>query len=160
MNRSRLVNTLSVIWLACWTTLSYAATTFAQDVYGYDWQSLLLAGAAGVLGGVARTILALASNQVEVYDVLRDLVKNLVVALIAGGIAYILVQAWNSLPIWPVPREVRMLIVASAGWAPVKFNKALDKLAGDILANLRRRLRAGVPDDMPSSAAVPLETTK
>jgi hypothetical protein len=158
MQRSRLVNALCLLWLISWTALSYAATTFAEDVYGYDWQSLLLAGAAGVLGGVARTILALASNQVEVYDVLRDLVKNLVVALISGGIAYIIVQAWNSLPLLQVPREVRMLLIASAGWAPMRFNKALDRLAGDLLANLRRRARGGVPDDLPSSASAPLET--
>lgn len=161
-----LVNRLLGLWLMCFCALSYAATTsFAQDVAAYDWTSLLLAGAAGLLGGAGRTLLTLVSEKAFVGNLRWVLLKDLVVALIGGGFAYLCIQGYNdwartlsivSLP--QVDRGFRVLIIVLAGASRGRWLGIVDRFAADAIANARQKLRGGAPsDDTPITAAVPLE---
>lgn len=161
-----LVNRLAGLWLMCFCALSYASTTtFAQDVAAYDWTSLLLAGAAGLLGGAGRTLLTLVSEKAFVGNLRWVLLKDLVVALIGGGFAYLCIQGYNdwartlsivSLP--QVDRGFRVLIIVLAGASRGRWLGVVDRLAADAIANARQKLRGGVPsDEPPITAAVPLE---
>lgn len=161
----RMINRLVGLWLMCFCMLSYAAsTTFAQDVAAYDWTSLLLAGAAGLLGGAGRTLLTLVSEKQFVGNLRWVLLKDLVVALIGGGFAYLCIQGYNdwssslsivSLP--PIGRGFRVLIIVLAGASRGRWLGVIDRLTADAIANARQKLRGGAPmDDQPITAAVPL----
>lgn len=161
-----LVNRLLGLWLMCFCALSYAATTsFAQDVAAYDWTSLLLAGAAGLLGGAGRTLLTLVSEKAFVGNLRWVLLKDLVVALIGGGFAYLCIQGYNdwartlsivSLP--QVDRGFRVLIIVLAGASRGRWLGVVDRFAADAIANARQKLRGGAPSgDTPITSAVPLE---
>lgn len=160
-----MINRLLAIWLSCFCALSYAATTtFAQDVAAYDWPSLLLAGAAGLLGGAGRTLLTLVSEKQFVGNLRWVLAKDLVVALIGGGFAYLCVQGYNDAVVtWtmvqlpPIGRGLRVLIIVLAGASRGRWLGVVDRFASDAIANARQKLRGGAPEDPPSSAAVPLE---
>lgn len=163
----RMINRLVGLWLMCFCALSYAATTtFAQDVASYDWSSLLLAGAAGLLGGAGRTLLTLVSEKQFVGNLRWVLLKDLVVALIGGGFAYLCVQGYNdwartlsivSLP--QVDRGFRVLIIVLAGASRGRWLGVVDRFASDAIANARQKLRGGAPTDEPAiTATLPLET--
>lgn len=157
-------NRLLSLWLLSYGALSYAATTFAQDVAAYDWRSLLLAGCAGLLGGVGRTILTLMSERQFVGNLQWLIVKDLIVALIGGGFAFLCVEGYNDwssglsiVQLPPIDRGFRVLVVVIAGASRGRWLGVVDRLASDAIANARKRLRGGAPVDAPTSAAVPLE---
>ena len=155
MKHAKLVNVLGLLWLWCFAGLTWAANTFAQDVRGYDWESLLWGAAAGLLGGALRTILTLATDSRVVLDILRESWKDAIVALIGGGVAYALVQAAASLHLFEVSRDLRMLIIVGFGWSRGRWMGKLDKITGDAI-NAARRKYLGATADAPSSAAMPL----
>lgn len=149
------VNILMALWALCATRLAYAAT-FAQEIRGFDWESLLWGAAAGLLGGALRTIFTLANDNRVVFSVLKEARKDMVVSFLAGGFAYALCVAIESK--WPgtVTREIRMLAIVGAGWTRAAiFTRAGQFLRSKLDAE-NQKLRAGLPNDPPSSAAVPL----
>lgn len=160
-----MLNRLLCLWLLCFSALSYAAgTTFAEDVAAYDWISLLFAGAAGLLGGAGRTILTLVSDKQFVGNLRWVLLKDLVVALIGGGFAYLCIQGYNdwasTLSIVSIPqigRGFRVLIIVLAGASRGRWLGVVDRLTTDAIANARQKLRGGAPEDPPSITA-PLES--
>ena len=156
MNRSRLINVMCVAWLAGYTTLvSAAGNTFAQDVLGYDYMSLAFAAAAGLFGGAARTIFTLASDKLVVLSIWREFLKDAVVAVVGGAVAYVVVQGLNGLDWVHVPRDLRMLIVVGAGWSRGKWFGTLNRATENLVDNVMQKARGGAPEG-PSSATVPL----
>ena len=151
-------NALLALWLLVFSLVSYAANrTFAEDIAVYDWTSLLLAGAAGLLGGTGRTLLTLVSEKQTVGSLKFVLLKDLVVALIGGGFAYLLVTGYNdwtaslttmSLP--TIDRGFRVLIIVLAGASRGRWLGVVDKLATDALSNARQKLRGGAPEPPPT----------
>lgn len=161
MNRLRLINRLVPLWLACYTGLTLAAaSSFAQDVRGYDFESLAFSAFAGLLGGALRTILTLAGENRVVLSVAREAWKDAIVALLAGLVAYVVIQGVNSTGYFTVPRDLRMLLITAAGWLRMGFFGRLDKLATTAVNAVDRKIRGAggnAPPEAPSSAAVPLQ---
>jgi len=117
MKSTKITNYLLFAWLCCYTGLSYAAGSFYDDARGYDWSSLGVAACAGMLGGFLQTILTLSSDKRIVLDILRDALKDLVVALVGGIIVFIVVQAVASMNWITIPRDVRILLIVGAGFS-------------------------------------------
>lgn len=158
-SNNKLAQRLIPLWFLCYTGLTWAAT-FAQDVRAFDVESLVWAAAAGLMGGALRTILTLASDKREVYDILREARKDAVVSLIAGLGAYLVVLGVNSMmttyfDITAVPRDLRILIIVGAGWARMGFFKKLDQATESALRRMDKTIQGNDPG--PSSEAAPLE---
>jgi len=152
----------ALAWLCSYNTLIWASTSFAQDIHNYDWMSLLLAAAAGLLGGAGRTILTLVSPRALVGNVPVLLLKDLVVALVGGAVVYMIIQGYNSwagsltyfnLP--PITRDFRVLLIVLAGGSRGRWLGVVDRFATDAIANARKKLGAGIAADLPSVAAAP-----
>jgi hypothetical protein len=151
-----------LIWLSLYTALCRAQTSFAEDVAAYDFLSLLFAMAAGLLGGAARTILTLASEKQLVGNVKMVLLKDLVVALFGGGMAYLLIQGFNSvahsLTVVALPtitRDLRVLLVVGAGFSRGRWMGVVDKLATGAIVKAQKRL--GIEGtEFAASQAAPL----
>lgn len=152
------------LWLTAFSALAYAQTTLAQDLAAYDWASLILAFAAGLVGGAGRTLLTLASGQQLVGNVRLVLLKDLVVAVIGGAFAFLCIQGYNSFVAgwsdWTMPlvtRDFRVLIIVLAGASRGRWLGVLDRLAADAIANARHKLRgAASPEEPPSTVPSPL----
>lgn len=156
----KMTSRLIAVWLLCYSALSYAASSLFQDVAQYDYASLLTAFAAGLLGGAGRTILTLVSDKEFVGNIRMVLIKDLVVAMIGGGAAYILIQGYNtvaasmtivSLP--PIARDFRILIIVFAGASRGRWLGVIDRFTTDAIANARQKLRGGAPEPPPSVTA-------
>lgn len=153
-----LYSRLIAAWLACYSGLLWASTTFAQDVQAYDWLSLVFALAAGLLGGAGRTVITLVSQASVVPNTRVLLLKDLVVALVGGGVAYLCVQGYNSaassitlVTLPPVTRDLRVLIILAAGYSRGRWLGVVDRLASDAIDTARAKLRGG--DNMPAPPA-------
>lgn len=151
---------LLVVWLLCYSALTYAASTLAQDVAQYDWASLLCAFAAGLLGGAGRTILTLVSDKEFVGNIRLVLVKDLVVAMIGGGFAYIAIQGYNGIAagltivtLPPIARDFRILVIVVAGASRGRWLGVVDRFTTDAIANARQKLRGGAAEPPPSVTA-------
>ncbi len=152
-----LPNVVFSVWLLCFMTLAHAAS-FSADVYAFDWESLVLAAGAGLLGGAARTILTLASDKIVVVDALREFGKDALIALVGGGVAYLLIVAVTSKYPDLITREIRMLIITGFGFSRGRWTGWLDEATNEGLAKLRRRLTGDKPDEpLPPPAAAPIE---
>lgn len=145
-------------WLATFSALCYASSTLAQDIAAYDWVSLALAFAAGLVGGAGRTILTLVSQQQLVGNVKMVLFKDLVVALIGGALAFLMIQGYNSfvdaltsMEMPKITRDFRVLIIVLAGASRGKWLSVVDRFASDAIANARHKLRGAAPDEPPAA---------
>lgn len=159
MANSKLAQRLIPLWFICYTGFTWAASTFAQDVHTFDFESLLWSGAAGLFGGAFRTILSLASSKTLVYDVRGEALKDAAVALIAGFAAYLVIEGVNSFLVtyWHisgVPREFRMLFILGAGWMRAGFFGKIDELAATAMRRAERQILGAEPP--PTSEVVPL----
>lgn len=159
----RHVNVALFIWLACYSALCYANTTFAQDILAYDWMSLLFAAAAGLLGGAARTIFTLVSERALVGNVKTLLLKDLVVAVFGGALMYLAIQGYNSaaasitlVKMPTVVQDLRVLLILWAGFSRGRWLGVLDRFAAAAIANASSKLRGGAGGDSPPSVAAPL----
>jgi hypothetical protein len=157
------VDPFILLWLASYSALCYAQSTLAEDLAGYDWVSLLLAFAAGLVGGAARTILTLVSNEQLVGNVRLVLIKDMVVALFGGAAAFLLIQGYNSwaagLTSFELPgitRDFRVLIIVAAGASRGRWLGILDRFAADAIANARHKLRGDAAPEPPASMPAPL----
>jgi hypothetical protein len=149
------VQMLLALWGLCFVHVVYAAT-FAMEIKGFDYQSLMWGALAGLLGGTLRTIFTLASENRVVYSVLKEARKDLVVSFIAGGVAYLILLAVSSK--WPdlITREIRVLAIGAAGWTRVAFFNRLNQLVTSKLDKTNQDLRAGAPVVPPASDVMPI----
>ena len=156
MKHKTTVNVLVLIWAFCASRLVFAAT-FAQEVMGFDYESLLIAAVGGLCGGALKTIFTLANDNRAVFAVLKEARKDLVVSFMAGAAAYLFMIAIESK--WPgtITREIRFVGVMAAGWARSAIFVQVARLARAKLDGKAAELRANAPIEPPTSAAVPLE---
>jgi len=124
--------------LFLWSVLvakTVQATTLAQFVGPYETQLLQWAALTALLGGMIRTILSLESDKRVVHDIAREAAWDAFKSLIAGMLAFFLIQALRSSG-WVIPAEVRFAAVMAAGWQRIA---AVDWMRGAALAWLDAR---------------------
>lgn len=159
MTKTAVLKALGFTWALLWTAVVLAApTTLAQDMRSYDWESLGWAAGASLAGGLARTIISLASDKVAVIFVWRQLWRDAVIALVAGGLCYVAILAAQSY--WPAvfTREIRMLLLVATGYSRMKWQEFAFDLARDAAANVRNRVRgSNKPPSDPPSITAPLD---
>lgn len=163
MSNVKLAQRLIPLWFLCYAGYSWAYTTFAQDVRSFDVESLLWSGAAGVFGGLFRTLFTMASQKTAVYDIKGEAYKDIAVALIAGLGAYVVMEGVNSVMVtyfhWPdVPRQFKALFILGAGWMRAGFFGKLDRVAATALSRVERQISG--KDVPPTSEAMPLTGEK
>jgi hypothetical protein len=106
--------------------------------------------------------LTLVSEKEFVGNIKIVLLKDLVVALIGGGFAYLAIQGYNTfatsvnLSLPQIARDWRILIIVLAGASRGRWLGVVDKFTTAAIANARQKLRNGMPGDPPPSAAMPI----
>ena len=100
--------------------LSAAANTFANGVRGYDWESLMFAVGASLLGAAFKTALTLSSQRVAILSVLKELWRDGIAAAIAGVVMYLVIGAWGVV-FTPPHFLLAMPLLFAAGWARGAF---------------------------------------
>jgi hypothetical protein len=158
------INRALVAWVCCYSTLTWASTTYAQDILAFDWMSLVFAAASGLLGGAARTIITMISPRALVGNVKVLLMKDLVVALVGGAVVYMIIQGYNAwagslslITLPPVARDLRVLLVVAAGYSRGRWLGVVDRLATNALANFQAKLPGGSAAIDPPVAAAPAQ---
>ena len=117
MNRHR----VSVLLMFAWAILFYKhvqAATLSEFMGGYDSQLLQWAAATALLGGMIRTILSLESDIRIVSDIFKTAMWDAAKALVAGMLAFVVIQAIRSSGV-AVPSEIRFAAVLAAGWSRI-----------------------------------------
>ena len=156
MKNPRLVSVFVLLWLAAYAGLVHAAS-LTQDLATFDYVSLLVAGAAGLLGALLRTILTLAQEKYLVIDVLKQARRDFVIGFIGGLMTYGVIQGLSSWGIVTVPRDMRILIIVAAGFSRGAWLPVMKGGAQDLVDAGRAKLRMGAPpsaDDAPSVVAL------
>jgi hypothetical protein len=158
------INALVSLWLICYTGLAWAATSLRADLKDLDYWSLLLAAAAGLVGGAGRTLISLMSESRPLFDIRYEVLKDIIVACIGGAVTYGVIQGYNyvaalklfgvMLPI--IGGDLRIIIIVIAGASRGKWMRTIDQGASDLVDSARRKIRGGVPVD-PTSVVAPLE---
>lgn len=115
--------TLQVMW-----PVAVQAESLAADIRSYDIESLMWAVVMALMGGALRTIFTLATDATVVLSFGREILKDAVVAMIAGVLAFIVLQAANSFTFASVPSEVRFAVIVFAGWSRLSFFGWLNRL--------------------------------
>lgn len=159
----RYANALLATWLLLFSLVSYAANqTFAEYMAVYDWPSLLLAGACGLLGGAGRTLMTQMSEQQVITKWRFILMKDLVVAMFGGTLAFLCIDGYNSwaasltsMTMPTIDRGFRVLIIVLAGASRGRWLGVVDKLTSDALANASQKIRGGAPKE-PATLPAPL----
>ena len=159
MFRPAQLNRLVAVWLACYATLSWAGTTLSQDVRAYDWESLAWAGAAGLLGGVGRFILSLASDQNVVLRIPPGWWRGVLASVLAGLAGYVVVQGAAAVVVayWSpsgIPRDARTLILVGAGWMGLRFFGQLDVMGAAVATRIGKQISAG---EIPAALVPPAD---
>lgn len=127
--RRPLGNVLFVVWLVMFTNnITANAASFKDEVLAYDVQSLLLAALMALFGGTLRTIFTLAADHKVVTSMMKETWKDILVAMVAGLLVYITIEAIRALHIIPIPSEVRFAAIVFAGWSRLSFFGWLNRL--------------------------------
>ena len=114
MSRHRLVVVLMILW-ALMFVHTVRASTLSEFMGGYDQALLQWAAATALLGGMIRTILSLESDERVIKDITKTAIWDAAKALIAGLLAFIVIQAVRSGGMM-IPSEIRFTAVLIAGW--------------------------------------------
>ena len=117
MTRHRVITCLMVLWALLFVKTVQAAT-LSEFMGGYDQALLQWAAATALLGGMIRTILSLESDKRVVKDIFKTALWDAIKALIAGMLAFVVVQAVRSAGL-AVPSEIRFTAVLAAGWSRI-----------------------------------------
>lgn len=134
MSRHR--TTLALLFAWCLVVVkTVQATTLGEFVGPYEGQLLSWAAITALLGGVIRTILSLESDKRVIRDIAREAAWDAFKSLIAGMLAFFLIQALRSSG-WQIPSEVRFAAVMAAGWQRIA---AVDLIKGAVLGWLDAR---------------------
>ena len=124
--------------------LSAAATTFANGVQGYDWESLAYAVGTALVGAAFKTAFTLSSTRVAVLSVLRELWRDGIAAAIAGVVMYLAIGAWGAI-FTPPHFLLAMPLLFAAGWARGAFltwtEGRATSVADSAVESLKDRLR-------------------
>ena len=167
----KLVSLLIGLWLVSFARLLHAAAgtlpPFSQDFRGFDFESLMLAAGAGLIGGAGRTIYSLATERVLVGNLWREALKDAALALIGGVVAWaVLTVAANFFPTH-ITSGVRMVGIVLAGASRGKWANVLGDTISGLLGGLKSRIAVWAgggntppPVDPPPSAVTPLESPK
>lgn len=125
------VRALIGCWLASFASLVYAFTSFSTIARAFDYESLFWAALFGLAGGVTRTAFWLASDNFVLLRFWRQLAKDLIIAMIGGGVVW-LVMEWLAV-IWPhlFPSQFRMLAVFGAGYSRGRWNGFLGEMVDE-----------------------------
>lgn len=115
MTRHRVVTALIFLWAVLFVKTVQAAT-LSEFMGGYDNKLLQWAAATALLGGIIRTILSLESDKRVITDIARTAAWDAAKALVAGLLAFIVVQAIRSGGVI-IPSEIRFTAVLAAGWS-------------------------------------------
>jgi hypothetical protein len=132
MKRKTAAHVLFWAWTWAFTHVAAATSSFSMDVRGYDLESLMWAAVMSLFGGALRTIFTLATDTAVVQSVAKESSKDAVVAIIAGVIAYIGVEAVRASGWLPVPSELRFAVIVFAGWSRLSFFGWLNKIGSQI----------------------------
>jgi hypothetical protein len=144
--------------IACWTCALllafpmavHASSTFASDVRGYDVGSLGWAVAMALFGGALRTIFTLASDSKLVQSAFRESWKDAIVAMIAGALAYIALEALRAANYFPVASEVRFAAVVFAGWSRLAFFGWINAFGVRVTDAVNERVARAIGDSIPT----------
>lgn len=117
MSRHRVVFALGFIWAVLFVKTVRAAT-LSEFMGTYDSELLQWAAATAILGGMIRTILSLESDDRVITDIAKTAGWDTAKALIAGLLAFVVVQAIHSAGV-SIPPEIRFAAVLAAGWSRV-----------------------------------------
>lgn len=151
---------LLLLWLCGYTGLCYAAGTLFDEMVAFDWRSVGAAAAAGMFGGLLKTILILSSKNVLVLDVIRQSWRDLLVAMVGGIIIYGLMIVAQMLSIYTVPSLARMLILVGVGFTRGKWQSFVEGI-GYAAKKKALSMLSDAPRTEPGpSAVVPLEDSK
>lgn len=155
------VSLLVLLWLWSYTKLLHAAALgpFSADVQGYDFESLLYAAGAAMLGAAGRTIYALASDKVLVGSLWRQSLKDAVIAMLGGMAAFAIVTYVANFYPTIFTREARMIIIVAVGASGGRWVNWVGEFvdAAVARATARAKGKALPPNDPPPSSAIPLE---
>jgi hypothetical protein len=118
-----------------------SAPDLMQGLRDYEFQFVGWCVLVAMVGGLGRTALTLLSPGIVVREVLRETVKDVLIAALAGCVASVALYAAKSMGInTPVPVDV--LILAACGWARMSFFV----WAGDVTKELSKRAKNKVAD--------------
>lgn len=148
---------LLLVWLCGYTGLCYAAGSLFDEMIAFDWRSVGAAAAAGMFGGLLKTILLLSSKNVLVLDVLRQSWRDLLVAMVGGIIVYGLMTCAQMLGIYTVPSLARMMILVGVGFTRGKWQSFVESVGFAAKKRALAVLGAEPPKDTGPSALSPLE---
>lgn len=156
------VRRMALVWVVCysWMVYAYAAIpTLSAEVSGYDYSSLMWAALFGFMGGVGGTIVSLMSDKVIVLYVWRQMLRDLVVALIGGAFIYVVFLWLQTLSPAIFNKELRMLAIVLAGASKGRWRDAATRLVADGLVNASAKIfgsQPRPPEVPPPSVAAPL----
>lgn len=164
--RTRRASAAWAVWLTAYATAihAYAQTSFAQEMYAFDWRSLVWAAVVGLGGGIGRLILWLASEDTVVVKFWRQLLVDVIVASFGGVAAWGL--ATYLATVWPAvfTKELRFVCIVAAGASRGRWQDWVGDACTAGMVRLRRQISGGPkeapPDDRdgPSTVSIPLTT--
>lgn len=158
---SNSIRCLMLCWLAGYTGLCYAAGSLFDEMVAFDWRSVGAAAAAGMFGGLLKTILILSSKNVLVLDVLRQSWRDLLVAMVGGIIIYGIMIVMQMMGLYTVPSLARMLILVGVGFTRGKWQSFVESVGFAAKKKALAALGAEPIKDPGPSALTPLtEDTK
>ena len=152
ITRHQFVVFLIIFWALTFVHIVRAATMH-EFMGGYDQNLLQWAAASSLLGGGIRTILSLESDKRVITDIASTAVWDAVKSLVAGMLAFIVIQAIRSSGML-VPSEIRFTAVLVAGWARTAaidwiFNAGLDWINSRKTQIVNRPANDKPPKDAP-----------
>lgn len=158
--KARNINFLLLGWLTAFAAV--AQSRFSQDVRGYDIESLFWAALMSLFGGALRTIFTLASDTAVVQSIVREVFKDAIIAIIAGIVTYIAIEAVRAAGWLPMPSALRFACIVFAGWSRMSFFGALDKFGHRVteaaIAKAATALGgAAVPTEAPEEKPKPFQ---
>lgn len=115
MKREATTTALVFLWALMFSQL-VKAVTMNEFVGNYDGNLVIFAAGFSFLGGFIRTILNLQSDNRIVRDKVVEAGWDAGKALVAGMVAFFLIQAIRSSG-YAVPSEVRFGAIVAAGWS-------------------------------------------
>jgi len=128
LKHDRIVWPMLGVWCVLVAHVAADAETFSADMVAYDYRSLLWAAAVALLGGVFRTIISLATDARPVVSLLRESWREAITSILAGGGAYVAIEALRSLNVG-ITGELRFAMILSAGvWRMSFFTWANNSL--------------------------------
>jgi hypothetical protein len=99
-----------------------------------------------LMGGALRTIFTLATDATVVLSFGREMLKDGVVAMIAGALAYIVLEAARAFHLMPLASEVRFAVIVFAGWSRLSFFGWLNQLGTRVTEAVEARVAQAIAE--------------